>query len=95
MDRAPLLRNIETFGRRVELIKSSLLHGLWKRTGGDNRLKHNEMIIRERGGVCPDTGARWAHMHEGVAEEPREGGGAGAPAGQCARPRGPGAARGK
>ena len=29
--------------------------------------------MRERGGVCPDTGARWAHVHESLAEEPREG----------------------
>lgn len=71
--KAPLVRDIETFGRRVYLEKSSLLHDAWRRTGGDNLLKHGETIMRERGGVCPDTGARWAFVHESVAEEPREG----------------------
>jgi len=69
----PLVRDIETFGRRVYLAKSSLLHDAWRQKGGGNLLKHSETIIRERGGICPDTGARWAHVHEGVAEEPREG----------------------
>jgi hypothetical protein len=69
---APLVRGIATFGRSVLLKKSSLLHGRWREYQGRVDLKHAE-IIRERGGIDEDTDVRWAHVHEGVAEEPREG----------------------